>query len=474
MRNTSSSFQPTPRPNDSRWALPDFNLWLLLTMVLSICLTVVLVVLISVEFSNIQKIASSGSSPINITALSYGENSSQLGPTTTWSESAACHDGNDCTLDLVTAFGNYRACSHYAIPNNITCTNDCLVVGTGTCQSGECAGLCKGYCSYYINYEESVCPALPFSAEIQTVIEGFQLFYGSLCFYGRCLHFLNWPIVNDWQCNSGSAETPFMQQDHDGDCLSFLDHSSISPECLDASIMCMANGAQMCVYRYGCSGLNIFNQFEVLPSPDPDAGFITPEVEIPGPEMEPSSFAPSNVPVVSVSELGLEGNTGKKIKDKTTLTNPTFSRDKTKSLEVQSPAPKIKDKSAPLPPGTRKISTHNAFLLKHGKRSEVPQESKKEVEGTATPKTNSEVFIILADEYKRKEIADDGFSYDFYDELALSGLYPIKRQSISIDSMSSLDQANEEVVAALGTTNLKLFVQQALNQFIANLNSTGK
>ena len=477
-------------------AVSDYKLWMLVSLVAMIVFSIVILVIVSVSYSDISRIVNNPAAFVNVTALSTGSGSSSENSNVAWVQSSDCDDGNDCTVDVASTFGSYRGCKNLPVPNNYSCTNDCLIVGSGTCKAGVCSGLCKGYCPYYINFEETACPALPFSSDVQAEIDAFTLFYGSLCFYGRCLHFLQWPIVNDWNC-AGGATPPYLQEDYLSECSSFLDHNHISPDCLEVDVLCTSDNKPICVYRYGCSGLNVFNPLEIVPTPALDAGFTTPETV--APVTEPESLLGNTQRIASdprspMPKVSTKSKQESKVVSKgpkTTLVNPNFKSNGVGTKLSSSPKPSVplsgildvkakglkqtttggtpsslKQKSADY----KQISTHNGFLLKHGKkREEVETSGIFETEENAkAPDRNSQTFVSLRKEQTRRQggIASE----EWYDEMA--NAYVLKRQSIGLESFTALEIANEDVISALGTSTLLDFIDQAFTQFIATLNTS--
>lgn len=242
----SSYGKPTVKPN------PESG-WILGTNFFTIILSLVTLILVALLLA--RNFVDEKAAPVvgpDFSAAAGGGSSTLIGST-------ACDDGNSCTQDFRYTIENTVVCRNEMLPTNTSCSHQCLITDSGLCVNGKCKGLCSGYCPYYIDFDPSVCPSVTLQPDIQTAVDASSLFFGPLCFYGKCVYVLESPITPAFTCalaDSLSASLDFVEDTPQ--CLSFLDHTDIVSGCFKASTLCVT-GFPVCIYQYTCSGYDIFS-----------------------------------------------------------------------------------------------------------------------------------------------------------------------------------------------------------------------
>lgn len=173
--------------------------------------------------------------------------------------STACDDGNSCTQDFSYSISGTTVCQNFPLPTNTSCGQQCLVPTSGACVGGECRGLCNGYCPFYIDFDPLDCPEINFLPSITEAIDDEDLFFGPLCYYGKCLYILEYPVVPAFICSfadSLDVELDYIPNTPQG--LSLLDPSDLSSTCFTAATLCIGGEIPVYIYQYECSGYDIF------------------------------------------------------------------------------------------------------------------------------------------------------------------------------------------------------------------------
>lgn len=141
-------------------------------------------------------------------------------------------------------------CESRPLPNNTTCSDACVVPTTGKCHNGDCVGTCGGYCSSFLDFGSELCPNLTFVPSVEAeVYENSLLFYGQLCFFGKCVWTLEWPIVGQFACED-NVDAIYYNNAASTQALEFI--SGDIKNCLKANVLC-SDGTPLILYEYKCS-----------------------------------------------------------------------------------------------------------------------------------------------------------------------------------------------------------------------------
>lgn len=171
-----------------------------------------------------------------------------------------CPSTSSCTTSFVCRnplASMPTVCETKPLPNNTACSDSCVVPSTGKCQSGGCTGICGGSCDSPLDFGSASCPNLTFVPSVQEeVYDNPLLFYGQVCFYGKCIWTLEWPIVGQFACED-NVDSIFYNVAASKQALDFLSDQTDNKKCFKASILCSSSGTPLIMYEYTCSSYDI-------------------------------------------------------------------------------------------------------------------------------------------------------------------------------------------------------------------------
>lgn len=134
------------------------------------------------------------------------------------------------------------------VPNGQVCQSPC-VDGSGACLDGECVGTCMGQCLsiFDFNPPDEECPPVMWT----TPVENSGVIKFDLCFFKKCIWFLEWDIVPEYPClgfDHGRHELKERAARH---CMDAISDNDPRKPCMTALATCFLNFA-VCIFDYEC------------------------------------------------------------------------------------------------------------------------------------------------------------------------------------------------------------------------------
>jgi hypothetical protein len=105
-------------------------------------------------------------------------------------EDDGCDDYNQCTMDVACNGTIYLesgsettivTCENEPVQNGNTCTDDCYLYQTTTCQEGTCVGTCRGDCNDD-TFNLTTVRDVVFTTQVENLIENGGVYYSKMCF----------------------------------------------------------------------------------------------------------------------------------------------------------------------------------------------------------------------------------------------------------------------------------------------------